>query len=118
MLTGLAGYYLVSFLNHAFERHVGYVICGYAFFLSALIVGVNLPSPKDYTFVSTQEMVSICREVEHYPELWEALRRILCIRPVLTEAEYERFELAADCLATEEAWAAVKKRLRCGDSTA
>ncbi len=128
LLVCITGVLMTSFIHGSFEQNMAAATFFCAFTLAWMIITIKLPTSAQYTFVSTKEMVSICEKVERYPELREALCQILSIRPVLTKAEYVRFALAtdklttneeqaADKLATEEAWAAVQKRLRYDDIT-
>lgn len=129
LLVCATGLIMTPFIHGASEQATATTILICAFMISGMIITVKLPMPSQFSFVGTKEMVSIGEKVERYPELREKFCRILSVRPVLTKAEYARFasaiaeltaneELAADKLATEEAWAAVQKRLRCGDSMA
>ncbi len=129
LLVCITGLLMTPLIHGAFNQNTAATVFICAFMISGMIITVKLPMPSQYSFVGTKEMVSIGEKVERYPELRGEFCRILSVRPVLTEAEYARFasaiaeltaneEQAADKLATEESWAVVQKRLRCGDSTA
>lgn len=123
ILSFFSGLCMIPFIHSLFWQDTAAAMLTVVLLASMLILTICSPSPEGYTFVGMSEMLSICKMVEAYPELREAICRILAIRPVLTQAEYRRFKEAIDRIATKaadiaaaDAWAAALEHLQCGDS--